>query len=127
MTPAFFTPLIRGAASPASGGFSFLRPNRIPLRLPRIPVVHLEQPLAPRVDRIVALEEPRRRDGARPLEGAEQDVIGEARTVAGKKGVLHQNRPERVERAAKRRHRALRIGAALLERHAQALLARLAE
>src|SRR5437016_10000539 len=67
-----------------------LDPDRIALRLPRVAVVHLEQPLAPRIERIVGLEEPRRRHRARPLQGAEQDVVGEARPVAGNERVLHQ-------------------------------------
>src|SRR5213075_2427200 len=97
------------------------------LRLPRIAVVHLEQPLAPCVERIVGLEEPLRRDDARPLERAEEDVISKARTVAREELVLHEHRPHRIERTAKRRQRALRIFPDLLERHAVALLARLAE
>src|SRR5437773_7822152 len=102
----------------------YLRPYRIALRLPRVAVVHLEQPLAPRVDRIVGLEQPRRRNDARPLERAEEHVIGEARTVAGEERVLHQHRTHRIERAAKRRHRTLRILADFLERRPVALLAR---
>src|SRR2546423_12953519 len=102
-------------------------PDRIALRLPRIAVVHLEEALAPRVERIVGLEQPLRRDDARPLERAEEDVIGKARTVAREELVLHQHRPHRIERTAERRQRALRIFPDLLERHAVALLARLAE
>src|SRR5437763_3097611 len=98
------------------------RPHGITLGLPRIAVVHLQQPLAPGERRIVGLEQPRRRNGARPLEGAEQDVIGETRPVAAEKEVLREHRPHGIERAAKRGERVLRIFAELLERHAVALL-----
>src|SRR5436309_1047210 len=96
-------------------------PDRIALRLPRVAVVHLEEALAPCVDRVVGLEEPLRRDDARPLERTEEDVIGKARTVAREERVLHEHRTHRIERAAERRQRALRIFPDLLERQAVAL------
>src|SRR5689334_802249 len=102
-------------------------PDGIPLRLPRVPVEHLQEPLAPRVERIIRLEQPCRRHAARPLERAEENVVGVARPVAAEERVLHKHGPQRIERRAKRGERALRILPELLQPHAIALLARLAE
>src|SRR3982751_4193495 len=102
-------------------------PDGIALRLPRVAVEELEEPLAPREHRIVRLEQAHRRHDARPLERTEKDVVGEARTVAGDERVLHEHRPHRIERAAERRERLPRIAGELLERLPEALLARLAE
>src|SRR5919201_4615061 len=104
-----------------------LRPDGIALRFPSVAVEHLQQPLAPRVDRIIGLEEPHWRHAARPLERAEENVVGVARPVAAEERVLHEHGPQRIERRAKRRERALRILPELFQRHAVALLARLAE
>src|SRR3954465_15481095 len=100
-------------------------PDRVALRLPGIAVEEVEHALAPGVDRVVGLEQADRRDAARPLEGAEEDVVGGAGDVAGDELVLPQARPQRLERAAEVGELLLRLGGKLLERHAEALLARL--
>src|SRR5919201_2549098 len=94
---------------------NFLRPDRIPLRLPGVAVVHLQQPLAPRVNRIIWLEEPCRRHAARPLEGAEENVVGVVGPVAAEEQVLHQHWPQWLERAAERGGSALRIFSELFQ------------
>src|SRR5690242_8845455 len=97
-----------------------LRPHRKTLSLARVAAEEVEQLLAPGEHRVVGLEQANRAHDARPLEGAEQDVVGVARAVAAEERVLHQRLAHRRERMAERRQRALRVAAVLLERHAEA-------
>src|SRR5437879_5557824 len=87
----------------------------------------VEQALSPREQWVVGLEQLLRRHDARPLEAAEEDVVGEARPRSADPRLLGHDLARGIERLAQRRDRLLRIGAELLERHAEALLARLAE
>src|SRR5258706_14206918 len=99
-----------------------LDPDWIPFCLPREAVEEVEHALAPRVHRVVGLEQADGRYAARPLERAEQDVVGVARAVAAEERVLHEPRPRHLEHAAEVCEPLLRLGAGVLEPPAQALL-----
>src|SRR3954452_10561543 len=75
-------------------------PNRVPLGFARIAAEEVEHALAPAEHRIVGLEQAQRRYRARPLEGAEHDVVGEAGSFAGDEWFVHQLGPQRLEGAA---------------------------
>src|SRR5262245_39322172 len=107
--------------SPSSG------PDRIAFRIPCVSAEELEHPLAPLVERVVWLEQPQRRHRARPLKGAEHDVVREAGSLAAHERVLHQRRPQRLESAAEVGEPFLLLRGELLEAGAEPLLARLAK
>src|SRR4051812_36653475 len=68
-------------------------------RLATHPVEQVEHALAPRVDRIVLLQEfQRRAHGARPQQGAEQDVVGIGRRSTRQERLLLEHAPRRFER-----------------------------
>src|SRR5260370_41383286 len=87
----------------------------------------VEHPLAPCRDRIVRLQQCEVAYRARPLKAAEHDVVGIERCGAAEEGLRLERRPQRFGGVAKGAYARVAIGAQLLERHAEALRARLAE
>src|SRR5437016_9124664 len=100
---------------------------RIARRLACHPIECIEQSFAPRVDRIVLLEQFERADDARPLEAAEHDVISIVRRVTAEIGLCPQRQPHRLERFAKADDGSVAAGHRFLKRLAQSRLAALAK
>src|SRR3954469_19706010 len=103
------------------------RPDRIALGAPRVASEKLQDALAPRVHRIIGLEQAHRRHAARPLERAEEDVVGIAWPAARQERIAHQHFARRLEGAAHPHPAPFGTAKNPLERHAEALLARGAE
>src|SRR5579864_1192517 len=87
----------------------------------------IEHPIAPCRDRVVGLQQGEVANRSRPLKAAEHDVVGIKRRRSTDEGLRFERHPQRFERLAKSADPRVAIGAELLERHAEALGARLAE
>src|SRR5215469_4599352 len=89
--------------------------------------MEVEHAAAPRLDRIVGREQLEVADRARPLEGAEDDVIGIGRRLARNEILAFDGAAQRIEAGAKRRQPRIAVADDLFEGLAKALLARAAE
>src|SRR5690349_25117910 len=99
----------------------------IPLRPGAEAAVEVEHPAAPGRHRIVRGEELEVADAARPLEAAEDDVVGVERRGPAEVRLRREGEAQWPEALAEGRQPRLAVGDKGLERHAEALLAALAE
>src|ERR1700722_9057366 len=95
--------------------------HRIAFGLARQAAMGIEQALAPGGDRIIGLEQMRRADRTRPLERAEQDVVGIFGRIAAQVGLLLHGQACRLQRLAERGELSLAVLHDRLERGAEEL------